>query len=143
MLKASNAVYAQSITDTARGEARDCTVRALATAACIDYDTAHAALADAGRTPRKGCGVREMQTAIGALGFKAEFVKLRQWAYPFRGCGRARWCGPTLAAFIHANRTGHYVVFGRRHAVAVVDGELHDWVSRSGRQQVDGFWKLV
>ena len=51
-------------------ERADCSVKALAVATGLDYDTCHAALKQAGRKNRGRCYPGHIQTAARSLGFK-------------------------------------------------------------------------
>jgi hypothetical protein len=108
-------------------ENNDCVVRAISVAGCISYAEAHKALADAGRRNARGT---KIQTSISAL--EKLFPKAASTPVPRQ----------TLLYFMHTHRTGHYVVFVSRHAVAVVDGTLYDW-KPGPRRIVKRFWKLV
>lgn len=114
----------------ALGESNDCAVRALAVAACLPYASAHALFAAAGREPRQTVSEAQVHRAIAAAVPGAAFRR------PMRGA-------VTLARFVAAFPTGHYVVCTSNHALAVVDGVVHDWRPARPRRRVVCYWRLV
>lgn len=59
---------------SAKGENKDCTVKALAVVCDIDYEMAHYALEEAGRKPRQGCRRSIQEQAVKSLNFTWEDV---------------------------------------------------------------------
>ena len=159
----SRSIYAQPA--TVPGERHDCAVRALMVAACVDYNTAHAACKAAGRADRDGFDTNGYTRAIRALIPEASAMVWEPTKTTLGPSGwRIRVRRPTLAAFIEQHPRGHYVVHVPGHYLAVVDGVVHDWgrwgrtarrthgqVGAAGepvrtageRRGVVGYWKLA
>ena len=154
-------IYAQRA--TVPGERHDCAVRALMVAACVDYNTAHAACKAAGRRDRDGFGTNGYTRAIRALIPEASAIVWERGEVA-GGAFRCRIKRPTLRAFIEQHPRGHYIVHVPGHYLAVVDGVVHDWgrwgrtarrasetigaagepVRTAGeRRGVVGYWKLA
>jgi hypothetical protein len=108
---AAPAEYSELLT-----ERKDCVVRALAVAGKLTYARAHELLAEAGR--KNGCGTphSSIQQAVAQLFPGA--VKIRA---PNRSCPLAQ-----MLLFGYFDK-GSYLVITTRHALAVVDGTVHDW----------------
>lgn len=109
-------------------EHNDCVVRAFATAACVSYEAAHELFKRHGRKDRH----KTYPLTTKAVMAEA-FPGLEPRLHP---------CGTTLARFVEENHTGHYIVHVSGHALAVVDGVVHDWNERP-RRIVKKSWKLV
>jgi hypothetical protein len=109
------------------GETRDCSVRAHAVAACIDYSEAHALYARHGRPARCGTSINTTFDCMGAIGAPE---------VPLARC--------TVGAFVKAHPAGHYVVHVKGHALAIVDGVVHDWgkYTSGARRRVWRAWRL-
>ena len=134
----TNNKYAEFNSEIAKRENNDCMVRALATAADVDYDTAHKFAKDVfQREDRKGT----MNAMITAAFLKAEeagmqvgkkmlavsvlgkhHIKNRYKLY-----GEIVWRQKTLKSFIETHQKGTYMVMVAGHALTVKDGELLDW----------------
>jgi hypothetical protein len=99
-------------------DAQDCTVRALCVAANLPRETADALLTKHGRARMKGCRSNVFGPAYEEAGAVRVSDLRRQ----------------TLAAFVRNNPRGRFVVLVRGHALAVVDGVIHDW--RSGARRI-------
>jgi hypothetical protein len=110
-------------------ERSDCSIRAAATAGCIDYNTAHAVFEKHGRKPCKPTRFETSMSALKELFPESEFRTFH---------GRR----VTLAQFVRAFPAGHYVLHVRGHALAVCDGVVHDWTPAS-RRLVRWYWKLA
>ena len=96
------------------GEDKDCSVRAYATAACVSYEHAHLLFSKHGR--RYGHSTPGSVTH-GVLsqefpGYKREFC---------------RHLGIKLKTWVDQHSKGHYIVHTNKHALAVIDGVIHDW----------------
>ena len=160
--KLNRSIYAQPA--TVPGERYDCAVRALMVAACVDYNTAHAACKAAGRADRDGTAEWTLARAIDVLvpGGAAQYIG--EHGTVAGGAFRCRIKRPTLGAWLAEHATGHYIVLVPGHYLAVVDGVVHDWgrwgrtarrthgqigaagepVRTAGeRRGVIGYWKLV
>lgn len=102
----------------AHKEHRDCTVKALAVATGKPYAEVHAALAKAGRKPRRGTSLANMATAAKALGFTWERRD------------RSHFSARTVRT---AERDGRLAAMGRLvlsmsgHVAGMIDGKVLDW----------------
>jgi Zn-finger nucleic acid-binding protein len=111
-------------------ETNDCAVRALATAAAVSYETAHAACEAAGRKRREGMYAQDLYAAAKMLCPRAHLVPIPSDAR-------------TLAKWMTAHPVGCYIVRRPGHFFAVVDGVLHDWARGTGpRSRVLGAIRL-
>lgn len=112
-------------------EHRDCTVRALANAANMDYDDAHELLAYHGRPNRRGAVSTTLMNAYKDAGFTnvsvfgttkgANFYKRA-----FMHMITSKEKGITLENFCKKYPKGRYIVVYSGHALAVVDGQIID-----------------
>lgn len=107
-------------------EKRDCVIRALSIAACIDYNTAHALLKKHGRKDKRGT---PLHVSIAALKELFPDVEMKS-------------ANVSLDFFARSHTQGHYLVYTRNHAIALCDGVIHDWSSHP-RYRVRYYWKLV
>jgi hypothetical protein len=87
-------------------ECRDCTVRALAVAGMIGYDYAHEILKSYGRINRRRFQTKGLWTKI-------------------TGSINCRRHG-TVARFLRDFPTGRFIVSTRGHALAAIEGVIHD-----------------
>lgn len=117
-------------------ETNDCTVRALAAVCPGGYSEAHLAFEMLGRRKRKGFNTANAfsRGIDGLLGIKAT-----------RLCpednGRSRGMG-SVRAFLKAHPQGRYVITVARHAMAVIDGRVHDRARGSGLQRIKNAWQI-
>jgi hypothetical protein len=113
-------------------ESNDCVVRAISIAYCTEYEKIHAALHKLGRKEGKG-----ISTRLAMQG--REFI----WHKSSSAYAQSHVSG-NVGAFIKANPVGHYVVRVRGHALAVIDGVIHDsCLSNSLRCFVVDAWKVL
>ena len=98
-------------------EKNDCVVKALAITAEIAYEKAHAILKQFGRKDRHGTYHHVSRTAFRSVRPFCEEMKIRKE-------NGSMYTSRTLPA---ALPKGHYVVFFRGHAAAMVDGVIEDW----------------
>lgn len=108
-------------------ERSDCSIRAAATAGCIDYALVHEVFTKHGRKARHATLFSTSRAAIAEL-FS---VEPRRYAYE----------RVTLSEFIRRNPQGHFIVHVRGHALAICDSVIHDW-KESPRRIVKCFWRL-
>ena len=95
-------------------EHNDCTVRALKVVTGVPYGDAHTLCARIGRRPRKGLSHAQLQALVTlphVYGFKVNLVAMPR-------------C--TLGYAMMYMRQGRYIVVKTGHAIACVDGVLHD-----------------
>jgi hypothetical protein len=118
--------YAERVPEAAN-ENKDCSVRAHAVAACVSYAEAHALYAKHGRAAR--C----------PTSYSTTYAAMREVASMELGSPRC-----TIAAFVKARPVGHYVVHVSAHALAIVDGVVHDWGkgTSGARRQIRAAWRL-
>lgn len=142
----------QAIRDAARkaGEKGDCSVIAVSIACGVSYEAALAALTAAGRKPREGAYLYQIEKAINALGFRkinwrTDEMQARIDSYPGAHCN------------LKSITTHHPVRFARqwadvadqslilitpRHVAAMKGGRVHDWTE--GRAvRVTSIWSIV
>jgi hypothetical protein len=105
-------------------EHNDCGVRALAIAAAIPYSEAHGLLKAEGRRDRKGTKANWIISAMRKSGIQAEEITVRDPKLHWYG-GNS-YTNPTLAEIIRAHQTGRYLVIVNGHALAMIDGVIHD-----------------
>ena len=118
---------------TAKGETKDCTVKALTAATGLSYDECHAALAKTGRRNRKGCQWwSQGPKAAESLG------------YNMRRMDRSEYRAKTMitAGKDRALRSGRFVIQVSRHVAAVVDGTVIDW-SEGTRRRVQDIYECT
>lgn len=101
-------------------ERRDCTVRSLAEAADIPYNEAHAIAKAAGRTDGHGFHTAMILTVAKQRGV-IDFQHIIAKSYHY-----ATNSYPTLLQTVAKYRTGRYIICTRHHAMAMVDGVIHD-----------------
>ena len=118
-----------------------CTVAALAMTLDWSFGKAHRWMAKKpfNRKPGRGMYLTAGRPAIEAA---AESVgkSFKEGNWHIRGDGRAM----TLSRFCKEYPTGAYYVQVNRHAVAIVDGVMHDWTAdTAGRRKIITSFKLV
>ena len=116
-----------------------CTVAALALTLDWSFGKAHRHMAKAGRKNGRGMFECDWRPAIQAA---AESVgkRFKEGHWHIRGDGRAM----TLSRFCKEYPTGTYYVKVSGHAVAIVDGVMHDWTAdTAGRRKIIGAYKLT
>lgn len=102
-------------------EKRDCTVRSLACAADIPYVDAHRIAKKSGRKNGRGWW-SEKNLAVAKQEGLLDFAKV-PCAIPGRNYTRTY---PTVAQIIARHKTGRYIICTRKHAMALIDGVIHD-----------------
>ncbi len=111
---------------SAAGERKDCAVRSFSVAACVSYEFASKLFEKHGRKHNKGTSFTVSDSVI-----KEEFPN-----HVFVGAE-----GLTLPNFAKRYNKGHYIVHVRKHALAIVDGVIHDWRPRP-KTKVWCAWRL-
>lgn len=109
-------------------EKLDCTVRAVMTAAEIDYPAAHSLLAYAGRKYRHK--MNSFKTFMNASPLGTYRVREMKVA------------ATTLNQFIQDHGQGRYIVRKRGHVFAVIDGVVYDRFSQAPRVRIKNVWEL-
>lgn len=134
----TNSKYSSFNSQLAKGEKNDCFVRALATAAEVDYETAHQTAKEVFKREDKKGTLGEI---ISAMFLKAEEAGMqlgkRQISVKVLGKKDIKnrykvhneiiWRKKTLKSFVESHKTGSYIVTVAGHALAIKDGELLDW----------------
>lgn len=121
-------------TSIALGERNDCTVKAVALTAKVDYAVAHKALSKAGR--RKGSGAYRHQQVIALEAIGAKRVVLETPMQP----NGSRYTTKTITKALPGK--GNFYVFTARHALAVIDGVVEDW-SATRAKRVTEVWEII
>jgi len=114
------------------GDNRDCTVRAVSAALCLDYYQVQLAFCAAGRRTGWGANILTVSEVLCSL--------TGDHSLRYKSCAR-----PTLAQFLRTLGPGHYIVCARRHAFAIIDGVVHDWGRQSSgaRVRILCYWKVL
>ena len=111
------------------GETNDCSVKAVAIATGVNYETAHGKCALRGRSYRKGLSESRMLRAVKDLDFVTEPVKNNHKMSPT--LWRQKYSSSmTIGAMQRAGvipKRGVYIVFTRSHVLCVRAGQIHDW----------------
>jgi hypothetical protein len=109
-----------------QGDGNDCTVRALAVVLALPYSECHVLYAANGRKAGRNVPVAVCVSLLPALGLRRLDSTVR---------------GMTLARFVAEYPRGRYVVHKAGHALAVVDGVVHDWKAQP-RARVKRAWQV-
>lgn len=130
---------------TSSAETNDCTVRALANAADIAYDVAHAVLKKHGRKDRRGATFKTLHAAYEECGFRLVKVcgdgKRSRFAAQHTA---ARWVdGITFGKLVPQLPYGEYIINVTGHAVAVVNGKVIDTFNNNARKRVVAVYKRI
>ena len=138
--------YIRSISDGASSptETNDCTVRALANAANMPYESAHAYLKAEGRINRKGSRATQSYEAYMKAGLVLKSVHgttVRATALTRRS-GMTAKRGVTLGTLLPKLSKGRYVVMVTGHALAVINGQVIDGGSNRAGKLVYGVYKV-
>ena len=108
-------------------EYNDCAVKAIA---CdVPYRVAHKALANEGRSKRKGSSMFWILSAVKKLGYKMEAVETD--AKTITTLPRDKALGK-----------GHYIAYVSRHVAAMVNGHVEDW-SEGRRNRIITVYKVT
>lgn len=138
------AVYRGATSETGT-EARDCTVRALANAAEMPYEKAHALLKKHGRKDRRGAYFTTMKPAYEEAGFVLYGVYGTTTAarYTARITKMQASEGTTLGKLLPKLGLGEYIVNTTGHAVAVVNGKIIDTFDNPAGKRVIAVFKRI
>ena len=126
---------------TRSDETKDCSVRALSSAAEMHYDDAHELLAYHGRNERRGCNGATLMDAYSDAGFNdvTVFGTTKSASYYSRNFANKitkTENGITLRNFCKKYNKGRYIVSYNGHALAVVNGEVIDRGSNPANKRV-------
>jgi len=113
-------------------ERNDCAVRALALSTGIPYAKAHDLLKAEGRKDRRGTKTWMTERALKKSGAQVEL--LSAWVHRTA----------TLAEAVRTLRNGRYLIIVRGHALALIDGVIHDAGDISdARCRVRQAWRIT
>ena len=116
-----------------------CTVAALAMTLDWSFGKAHRHMAKAGRKTGRGMFISAWRPAIEAAAESAG-KRFKQGHYHILGDGRTM----TLKRFCKEYPTGTYYIQVNQHALAIVDGVMHDWTANTaGRRKIHSSFKLI
>jgi len=115
---------------SAQGDKYDCSVRSMSVAAGITYDEASALFREEGRLPNRGTSVACTERVLRRLGRSG--VRL----YP------PRLSVPLAQMLLFGYfAKGSFVAHTAHHALAIVDGVVHNW-NASGRIRIVRYYQL-
>ena len=117
-------------------ETNDCTVRALVNSAGIPYAEAHKLMKKHGRRDRHGATMTSIKNCL--MEFNATRVERIGAKWEFEGKGRK----VSLKTFCKFFNKGSYYVVLNTHALAVVDGIIHDSFQNLAGRRIDAVWKM-
>jgi hypothetical protein len=118
-------------------EYRDCTIRALALTASIEYSVAHKIGKDAGRQRRRGFHCQTLLDQAQKSGIL--FSRIIG-----RGKDLNLVSAPvTIGEFIKNHPTGKFYCRRSGHAFAVVDGIILDNIRNTPRQRITDAWEFI
>lgn len=113
------------------GEKNDCTVKAIALVAGMEYEAAHSLLKQLGRKNKKGFNLSEALPAISEkTGVNFVEVNPREIidTYPAHHVGLGSITTHHPARFHEVWKNGKkYLAFTSGHVAAIMDGKTHDW----------------
>lgn len=112
-------------------DSQDCSVRSLAVATGVNYETASAAFSARGRALKKGTSV-------------ALSTKLYEEVLGMKRVTLAE--GMRLEAFLQVAQRGSFILHTRTHAFAVVEGVVCDWEgtkTSAPRTVIEAAWKIT
>jgi len=116
-----------------------CTVAALAMTLDWSFGKAHRHMAKAGRKNGRGMFRNVWGPAIQEAA-ESTGKRFKEGHYHILGDGRAM----TLKRFCKEYPTGTYYIQVNQHALAIVDGVMHDWTANTaGRRKIISSFKLV
>lgn len=114
------------------GDWNVCCVMALAiTCRLPDYQASYDALKAQGRKLGKGTDGCDLMRAIQALGYKIDQLPVQ------------RFNGSTVGRIAPQLKRGYYILLTARHGLAVVNGEVHDWIGSKSKRRVQYVLKVT
>lgn len=122
-------------------ETNDCAVRALAIATQTPYAEVHKNLKAKGRRDRRGTKLAWITEAVKQLAPGSEEIVPSS----ISSCGsRFRISYPNLSDTLRKYREGRYVIVVTGHAIAVIDGIVHDSGQiKGGRSRVRRIYRVA
>ena len=129
---------------TRTNERLDCTVRALANAKNIEYETAHALLQRHGRKDRTACtqrvwGAAYRSAGLSLVGVYGKTCRARHLAR-FENVESLK--GTTLGTLLPRLGAGRFIVMITGHALAVIDGQVIDRAASLAGSSVFGVYRV-
>lgn len=130
---------------TAEMENRDCTVRALANAADMPYQQAHALLKKHGRKDRRGAYFHTMMEAYKEAGFVVRSLHGTTGSarYASRLTKMKAQEGITLERVLDRLSVGEFIVNVTGHALAVVNGKIIDTFDNPAGKRVVAIFEKI
>lgn len=125
-------------------ERLDCTVRALANAKNIEYETAHALLKSHGRQDLRACthrvwGAAYRSAGLSLVGVYGKTCRARHLAR-FENVESLK--GTTLGTLLPRLSAGRFIVMITGHAIAVIDGQVIDRFASLAGSSVFGVYRV-
>jgi hypothetical protein len=118
-------------------EDKDCTVRALCTAGNISYAKAHEIARKRGRENGKPFNTFTLVAASATYGLVWNLLR-----YKGSELDGVVVSGGSVATFAKTHPRGRYIVYASKHAIAVVNGKIHDtW--DSSKKHLKCAWRLI
>lgn len=117
-------------TSKRKAQRNDCTVRALAIARKLPYDTAYDILKAAGRVSGRGFDF-------------AQWINDQPWATKLSFPAVKGKRRMTPAQFCQDYPAGVYILRAAKHVIAVCDGVLHDTFENSPDRCIYGAWRIT
>lgn len=128
-----------------KGEAKDCSVTAVAIVCGVSYDVAHVALAAQGRKDRHGLAMFQINAACHSLGFKVERIRGSEFIdrYPARHLVLKHVTTHHPERFPEAfEDEGPLLLYTSNHVAAFRDGVVHCW-SRGQSLRVTSIYRVT
>src|SRR5712664_3230506 len=130
-------------------EYNDCAVRALALSTDVTYARAHGLLKSEGRRDRKGTKLPQVKRALANLCNESSIANFQEIISSAVITENNRFYGtpvkyPTLQDTVRKYSTGRYLIIATGHALALIDGVVHDKGQISGpRSRVRNIFKIT
>ena len=114
-------------------ETNDCFVRALAVSANISYNEAHGIAEELfNRSPQKGTKFVDhiIRSEKGRNYFQDRNIELKAIPHTYVRPRDKRVYPLNIRGFINSFKKGTYLITVNKHALAIVDGVIHDWSNK-------------
>ena len=122
----------RSAADKSRSDTNSCTVNALANTTGWEWNLCHDIAAESGRKRGKGHDPVKLLKHAGHYGVKSRCLtrikRSNSW---------------TVQKFIKKNPTGKFYVCSSRHAFAIVDGVVKDWLHNGDLVRIVQAWRIL
>ena len=114
-------------------ETNDCFVRALAVSANISYNEAHGIAEELfNRNPKKGTELVDsiIRSEKGRNYFQDRHIDIKAIPHTYIRPRDKRVYPLNIRGFINSFKKGTYLIVVNKHALAIVDGVIHDWSNK-------------